>query len=77
MATVNLSVPEEVEAAFNEAFEGRNESAAIAGLKREAVEQGRRKQGSREAIERIPHRRRQAPAASGGGLRSIREEGRP
>ena len=69
MATVNLSVPEEVEAAFNEAFEGRNESAVIAGLKREAVERVRRKQRSREAIERIPHRRRQAPAASGGGLR--------
>ena len=69
MATVNFNVPEEVETAFNKAFEGRNESAVIAGLKREAVERVRRKQRSRETIERALHRRRRAPAASGGGLR--------
>ena len=77
MATVNFSVPEDVKAAFNEAFEGRNKSAVIAELMREAVEQVRRRQKSREAVERILRRRRQAPAASGEELRSMREEGRP
>lgn len=77
MATVNFSVPEDVKAAFNEAFEGRNKSAVIAELMREAVERVQRRQKSREAVERILRRRRQAPAASGDELRSMREEGRP
>ena len=77
MATVNFSVPEDVKAAFNETFEGRNKSAVIAGLMREAVERVRRRQRGREAIERILHRRRRASAASDEELRSIREEGRP
>lgn len=38
MATVNFSVPEEVKAAFNEAFAGENKSAVIAELMRSAVE---------------------------------------
>ena len=77
MATVNFSVPEDVRAAFNETFEGRNKSAVIAESMREAVERVRRRQKGREAIERILHRRRRASAASDEELRSIREEGRP
>ena len=78
MATVNFSVPEDVRAAFNETFKGRNKSAVIAELVREAVERVRRRQKGRGALERIPHRRRRrAPAVSDGELRSIREEGRP
>ena len=76
-ATVNFSVPEEVKAAFNETFKGRNQSAVIAELMREAVERVRRRQKGREAIERILHRRRRVPAVSDGELRSLREEGRP
>ena len=38
MATVNFSVPDDLKAAFNAAFEGRNKSAVIAGLMREAIE---------------------------------------
>ena len=37
MATVNFSVPEDVKAAFEEAFAGRNKSAVIAALMRRAV----------------------------------------
>ena len=76
MATVNFSVPEDVKTAFNETFKGRNKSAIIAELMREAVERVRRRQKGQEAIERILHRRR-APVASGDEIRSIREEGRP
>lgn len=38
MATVNFSVPNEVKRAFDWAFEGENESAAIARLMRQAAE---------------------------------------
>ena len=76
MATVNFSVPEDVKTAFNETFKGRNKSAVIAELMREAVERVRRRQKGQEAIERILRRRR-APAASDDEIRSIREEGRP
>ena len=76
MATVNFSVPEDVKTAFNETFKGRNKSAVIAELMREAVERVRRRQEGQEAIERILRRRR-APVASGDEVRSIREEGRP
>ena len=76
MATVNFSVPEDVKTAFNETFKGRNKSAVIAELMREAVERVRRRQEGQEAIECILRRRR-APAASGDEIRSIREEGRP
>ena len=77
MATVNFSVPEDVKTAFNEAFKGRNKSAVIAELMREAVERVRRRQMGQEAIERILRRRRRAPVASDDEIRSIREEGRP
>ena len=49
MATVNFSVPEDVKTAFNETFKGRNKSAVIAELMREAVERVRRKQKGQEA----------------------------
>ena len=77
MATVNFSVPEDVKTAFNETFKGRNKSAIIAELMREAVERIRRRQKGQEAIERILRRRHRAPVASGDEIRSIREEGRP
>ena len=77
MATVNYSVPEEVKAAFNQAFGGRNKSAVIAELMREAVERVRRRQESRQAVESILRRRRRAPALSDAELRDLRRRGRP
>ena len=53
MATVNFSVPEDVKTAFNETFKGRNKSAVIAELMREAVERVRRRQEGQEAIARM------------------------
>ena len=72
MATVNFSVPEDVKASFNRAFKGRNKSAVIAELMREAVDRVRRRQDSRAAIERILTRRRRAPVLGGEELRTIR-----
>ena len=76
MATVNFSVPDDVKEAFNEAFEGRNKSAVIADLMREAVERVRNGQRSREAIGRILERRRGRPVLSDEEIRSARRAGR-
>ena len=64
MATVSFSGSEEVEAALNEAFEGRNKSVVTAKWMHEAAERVRRKQRSREAIERILRRCRQGSRPS-------------
>ena len=77
MATVNFSVPEDVKASFNRAFKGRNKSAVIAELMREAVDRVRRRQDSRAAIERILTRRRTALVLGGEELRTIRGTERP
>jgi hypothetical protein len=76
MATVNFSVPEEVKAAFNETFRGRNKSAVIADLMLEAVERERRAQRSHRAIGRILERRASAPVLSEQEIRKAREDGR-
>ena len=72
MATVNFSVPDDVKEAFNEAFEGRNKSAVIADLMREAIERVRSGQRSREAIGRILERRRGRPVLSDEEIRAAR-----
>ena len=77
MATVSFSVPEEVKAAFNRTFRGRNKSAVIADLMREAVARVSRRQESRAAIERILTRRRGAPVLGGEELRTTRDAERP
>ena len=76
MATVNFSVPDDVKEAFNEAFEGRNKSAVIADLMREAVERVRNGQRSRQAIGRILERRRGRPILFDEDIRSARRDGR-
>lgn len=77
MATVNFSVPDDVRDDFNAAFEGKNKSAVIAELMREAVDREVRRQRSRAAIGRILSRRAQAPHRSSTRLRAAREKGRP
>ena len=64
MATVNFSVPDDVKAAFNEAFEGRNKSAVIADL-------------MREAVGRILERRRARRDLADEAIRRARNDGRP
>ena len=76
VATVNFSVPDDVKEAFNEAFDGRNKSAVIADLMREAVERVRSGQRSREAIGRILERRRGRPVLSDEEVRVARLDGR-
>ena len=77
MSTVNFSVPDDVKQAFNEAFEGRNKSAIIADLMREAVERDLRRRKSAAAYLRIARRRKHAPAITERQFRAARENGRP
>jgi hypothetical protein len=77
MRTVNFSVPEEVKQAFDETFAGRNKSAIVAQLMREAVEREARDRASRAAAERILQRRATAPLRTDAQLRKARQQGRP
>jgi metal-responsive CopG/Arc/MetJ family transcriptional regulator len=77
MATVNISVPDEVKKAFNTTFQGQDKSAIIATLMREAVERAQRKQRAQEAAARILERCRSATVITAAEFRSARENGRP
>ena len=76
MATVNFSVPEDVNADFNETFTHQNKSAIIAELMREAVERARSRQRSRDAIANIRARRDDAPVLTESDFSRAREQGR-
>jgi len=77
MATVNFSVPDEVSAAFNDAFAGENKSAVIAGLMRHAVEERRRQQRRARAIDRLLALRQRAKPVRAADVRRARRRGRP
>lgn len=77
MATVNFNVPDDVKQAFNLAFAGKNKSAVIATLMREAVERAQRQRRSEAAMERIIAQHADAPRCSAKELRAARVRGRP
>ena len=53
MATVNYSIPDEIKELFNSAFSGRNRSAVVSELMRQAAEQELRLRSRREAIDAV------------------------
>jgi hypothetical protein len=77
MATVNFSVPEEIKEAFQEAFADENKSAVIARLMRQAVEEKRREQRRRVAIEALLDLRRKQKPVSDAEISRARQAGRP
>jgi hypothetical protein len=62
MAFVNYSVPDDIKEAFNIAFVGKNKSAVIAQLMRDAVERELRRRIHVVATEAILRRGAPAPA---------------
>jgi len=74
MATVNFSVPEDVKEAFNDTFEGRNKSAIVADLLREAVAREKRRKAHVSAMDRILESRKTAPHVSQDEIRRLRGE---
>jgi hypothetical protein len=77
MATVNFSVPDQIKESFNATFAGRNKSAIVAELMREAVEREASRQRSQQAVERIMNRRPKAPLRSASSIAVARRTGRP
>ena len=53
MAIVNFSIPQDLKEAFNETFRGRNKSAIVAELMREAIEAERSHLRGAKAIEEL------------------------
>ncbi|MDE1961049.1 MAG: hypothetical protein KGI64_09350 [Xanthomonadaceae bacterium] len=74
MATVNFSIPEDVKEAFNDTFEGRNKSAIVADLLREAVEREKRRQAHVAACDNILANWNKRPHVAAGAIRRAREE---
>lgn len=77
MATVNFSVPEDVKRAFDETFAGRNKSAILTGLMREAVADARRQRRRAEAARAILEERDASSPVSSTRLDEARRAGRP
>ena len=73
MATVNFSIPEEVKAAFNAAFEGQNKSAIIARLMMEAVEEVATQERRRRAMRRLHALRNRATPVSADEIATARK----
>lgn len=81
MGTMNFSIPDDVNEAFDAAFEGENKNAVVAALLRKAVEEKRRA-GQNKAdldalIEEVLRQRDEDPPMSDDEIRRIRHEGRP
>ena len=77
MATVNFSVPDEVKEAFNRTFAGRNKSAIIARLMREAVDAAERREIAREAFRQLTSGREDRKTLTDQQIREARERDRP
>ncbi len=77
MGTVNFSVPDDVKDTFNAVFEGRNKSAILTELMREAIDRVARQERSRSAIDRILKAQPKAPIRTKKALRQARERDRP
>ncbi|MGZ8218580.1 hypothetical protein [Methylomagnum sp.] len=74
MATVNFSVPDEVQAAFDETFKNQDQNAIIADLMRKAVERIQHPEPETDAVEQILALRAQTPPVPAGAIQAARQE---
>lgn len=77
MATVNFSIPEDVKKDFEKAFEGRNKSAVLTELMRQAVETRRRAERRAKAVEKLLSLRKRTRRVTDKAIRTARRRGRP
>lgn len=77
MGTINFSVPDDIKKAFNKAFKGRNKSAVLTRLMRQAVEEHERKKRRAAAIEALLNLRNHTRPVSESIMRKARRKGRP
>lgn len=76
MAIVNFSIPDEVKKAFDRAFKGRNKSAIVADLMRQAIESVEGRARAARAIRELRKLRDEGPAVTDEAIRTAREAGR-
>lgn len=77
MATVNYSVPDDVKAAFDKAFKGKNKSAVIAKCMQRAVDESKQSKRRENIFRLLTQRRAHRPAASSRDIQAARDAGRP
>ena len=79
MAILQLNIPDELKAQFEQAFAGQDIDDLIGRLMRDAVEQARTSQRERraKAIEELLALRQQTPPVGTEEIREARERGRP
>jgi len=77
MATVNYSVPDDIKDAFNRHFKGRNKSAVIAELMRQAVTDAQVRHKRSRAIRDLLGMRLKVKPMTNEEFRRLREQGRP
>lgn len=77
MATVNFSVPDDVKAAFDKAFTGRNKSAVVADLMRRAVAERELQRRRERLFGELTERRMRRPVVSQAKAHAARSTGRP
>lgn len=74
MATVNFSIPDEVKELFNSAFAGKNRSAVIAKLMRDAAEHELALRRRRKAVAEVIQERTTASPVSSEAVHEALEE---
>lgn len=77
MATMNFSVPEDVKKQFDKVFAGKNKSAVLAQLMRQAIEGQQRFGRRKRAIDQLLALRKHAPRVTDKEIRLARIRGRP
>jgi metal-responsive CopG/Arc/MetJ family transcriptional regulator len=77
MATVNFSVPDDVKAAFDRVFKGKNKSAVIADFMRRAVDETKQQKRRAGIFRLLTQRRSQRAPASDAEIHAARAAGRP
>ena len=77
MATMNFSIPDEIEDAFNRTFSGQNRSAIVARLMQQAVEAARQQRRREEAFHLLTEGRAQRRPLTNDDIRTAREASRP
>jgi metal-responsive CopG/Arc/MetJ family transcriptional regulator len=77
MATVNFSVPEDVNHQFDKVFAGKNKSEVLTQLMQQAIKEQKRLGRRRRVINCLLALREQAPRVTDKGTRLARTQGRP
>ncbi len=77
MVTISFSIPEELNNAFNETFEVKNQSVIISDLMQRAIQEERRKRQRTQAIDTLLALRKSLPPFTEQEIRRAREENRP